>query len=628
MKKDTMKSDLQTDVLFYFPSSYEQRRALHRNFFKQSYLYVFQIFVRSMKIVDKKVFISATVFEKKITIMHSYKFARFFRKGVLQICGNLKYEATEDIFDELYDPTKGDEYDSDLQEEIGMISEESAFNTEYRWNRGWSYKRIPRLFCFFPEIFDLRIGLVAKYSKLKPLEVKNMKCYIEEKAPSFLKNLLLKIHEPNNIIELNLSLKKLFVIEVACFLKGINKKIYNAPMLKSLECNLNIELTDSQEKAVEEICQELSNSCRMSRVLYGDVGSGKTIVAILASLKCIQNGKNVLYLVPTQLLAKQINLNFKKFVPEISTMLLLGKNSIIPIKEPIVFIGTHTLLWKDFDNVGLVIVDEQHKFGVEQRHTLTKDNNLLMMTATMIPRTFQMVLLGNLSFSFLEKRKDTGETETFVASMSEWSNLFNDILKIAHYQKIIWVSSTIEDAQRNYNLAQNREDINTFLIHGKVKDKDLILNSFDQSGEGILFSTIVIEVGIDINLNYIVIENADSFGLAQLHQIRGRVGRGEQSGKCILIGNNMEKLYEIQKAKTGFEISRLDLSNRGFGLLQDNLQAGFESFIFAKYWHEKRWHIHPLNEEIISNAKSIDQDFLSHEICNLFFEGYSLKLKI
>lgn len=617
MKKHTTNSMklLDKDTLFYFPTSYEKRRTLQKNFFRQNYIYVFQIQIHSFKTIGNKIFINASVFDRKITVVHSSKLKRFFTCKTKYICGSLKYHEKDDIFDEKYDPTKGDEYEEKTP---------SEFYNECKWNRGWSQKNLPKIFCFFPEIFDLRLGIIAKYSKLKPLEVKNLKSHIENHAPNSIQKYLMEIHEPTSLINLNQALRRLLEIEIACFIQNMNEKVENEAMPYNPDINLPFQLSDSQKSAIEEIYRELSDSCRMSRVLYGDVGSGKTIIAILSALKCIVNGKNVLYLVPNQLLVSQVKENFQRFTPQINTIIITSNLKKLPIYDGnFVYIGTHALLWKEFENIGLVIVDEQHKFGVEQRHTLTKNNNLLMMTATMIPRTFQMILFGNLTFSQLETRQDKAEIKTFITSSSEWHKVLEEVIPIAQFYKVIWVSSSIEDAEKNYNLSQT-QDVNTFLIHGRIKEKDLILRSFDQSEGGILFSTTVIEVGIDIDVKCIVIENADHFGLAQLHQIRGRVGRRSEEGICILIGKDIEKLDAIQEAKTGFEISKMDLKIRGFGILQSSKQSGFKSFIFAKYW-DKKWRPFPINEEVISISKSIPM--ISSEVCNLFLKPYE-KMKI
>ncbi len=381
--------------------------------------------------------------------------------------------------------------------------------------------------------------------------------------------------------------------------------------------NLPFVLTESQKKVLEEINQDLKSNTRMFRIVQGDVGSGKTIVSLLAIANVIESKYQCALMSPTEILAKQhFNLARKIFLnTKIKISFLSGKTEIKQRKKIIsdlekgnidFIIGTHSLFQEkiNFKNLGLAIIDEQHKFGVKQRLNLAKkggDNcDVLLMSATPIPRTMMMSLYGDMDISKIkEKPKNRKKIITLSKPEKKISELWSFISKqINLNNQIFWVCPLIEESSfLDYSSAKKKFDIinkkfpkKVALLHGALDkvEKEKILNKFLKKEIFILVSTTVIEVGIDFpNANLIIIENANKFGLAQLHQLRGRVGRGEKQGMCILLykeglsKNAIKRIKILKESDDGFFIAEEDMRLRGFGDIIGYQQSGIKNFRFA-----------------------------------------------
>ena len=380
---------------------------------------------------------------------------------------------------------------------------------------------------------------------------------------------------------------------------------------------LPFKLTKSQENVLEEINLDLSSKKRMFRIIQGDVGSGKTIVSLLAISNIIESGYQCAFMGPTEILAKQHYELAKKIYKESNFKInfLTGKTEMKDRKEILknlesgetdILIGTHALFQKkiNFKKLGFVVIDEQHKFGVKQRSELAKkggDNcDVLLMSATPIPRTMMMSLYGDMDISKItEKPSNRKNIITLSKPEKKINELWPFIKKQIHKKnQIFWVCPLIEEssfldyssAKKKYDIISKRFPDDVGLLHGALdkSEKEKVLKRFLKREISILVSTTVIEVGIDFpNANLIVIENANKFGLAQLHQLRGRVGRGENQGTCILLfkdglSNNAIKRIKILKGSDdGFFIAEEDLKLRGFGDLIGYQQSGIKNFRFA-----------------------------------------------
>ncbi len=380
---------------------------------------------------------------------------------------------------------------------------------------------------------------------------------------------------------------------------------------------LPFDLTDGQKKVLNEINSDLQSDKRMFRILQGDVGCGKTIVSLLSIINVIESNYQCALMGPTEILSYQhfklaknifrkinINIEFlsgnteKKIKDEILKKLEDGKIDLL--------IGTHALFQKKirFKNLGYVIIDEQHKFGVRQRSELAKKGgkncDLLLMSATPIPRTMMMSLYGDMDISKIIGKPLSRKTTITLSKPEEKIDELWIYLKkqINQNNQIFWVCPLIEESKiLDYSSAKKKFDtINkkfpgkVGLIHGSLskEEKVIVLNKFIKRKIDILVSTTVIEVGIDFpNANIIIIENANKFGLAQLHQLRGRVGRGNKQGTCILLfkdglsKNAVKRIKILKKSDDGFFIAEEDLKLRGFGDLAGFQQSGVKNFRFA-----------------------------------------------
>ena len=442
------------------------------------------------------------------------------------------------------------------------------------------------------------------------------------------KESVLKLHNPKNINKKGNHLNRLIFDEIlSSFL--INSKIRTA--IKKIKKNqkkinfnyantlinkLNFKLTSDQIKTIDEINKDLESNTKMFRLLQGDVGSGKTVVALISSLNVISCGYQVAIMAPTEILAKQhFALTKELFENNINIGLLTSKTNYAERKKIIdnisnnkinILIGTHSLFQDKikFKKLGLIIIDEQHKFGVKQRKKLSdkggKDCDILVMSATPIPRTMIMTIFGDMDTSIIKTKPKNRKN---VITYSKLDTKINDVILfvkklISKGDQIFWVCPLIEESSKidhqssikRYEFLKKIFKNKVGLIHGSLnkEDKDKILLDFLKKKIDILVSTTVIEVGIDFpNANLIIIENANKFGLSQLHQLRGRVGRGNKQSYCILmfkynLSDNAKKRINILKTNTdGFKISEEDMKLRGYGDLLGFKQSGIQTFRLA-----------------------------------------------
>lgn len=406
--------------------------------------------------------------------------------------------------------------------------------------------------------------------------------------------------------------------------------------------SLPYTLTNAQSKAIDEILKDMSTTRPMNRLLQGDVGSGKTIVAVAASLYAFFNDKKVLYMAPTEILAQQqyeglMNLFLlldEAKRPSIKLVTTHSKVSDDEFKNAHILIGTHALISskRTFSDVGLVIIDEQHKFGVMQRAALKKKGmnpHMLSLTATPIPRTVLLSLYGELDVSTIDEfPKGRKEIKTYVTPEQKRSDAYiwiKEELKLHH--QVFVVCPFIEQSEKEtlQSVKAATQEIDTIkkefsahsveLLHGKLKsdEKERIMGDFASGKLDILVATPVVEVGIDVpNATIIIIEGAERFGLAQLHQLRGRVGRSDLQSYCLLFTSNSseaiaQRLRMFSTTHDGFALAQYDLAHRGGGNIFGTQQHGYSPIALETL----------MNPQMIQNVQEACRLFISSEFSYL-----------
>jgi ATP-dependent DNA helicase RecG len=384
-------------------------------------------------------------------------------------------------------------------------------------------------------------------------------------------------------------------------------------LLKAFYQNLPFDLTGAQKRSIREIIDDMRSPRPMHRLLQGDVGSGKTFVALCAMLLAVDSGCQAALMAPTQILAEQHYLTFKKWLEPLGVRIALRTgsrreaNDLELAGEPQIIIGTHALLFDsgDFRDLGLVVIDEQHKFGVAQRAGLIRQGitpDVLVMTATPIPRTLTMTLYGDLDVSLLDELPaGRGKIVTGIrtaAKVSDVTAFVKEQLNAGRQAYLVYplveesegvkaAAATAEHARWAKRLARHQVG----LLHGKLSadEKESVMTRFRAGEIDVLVATTVIEVGVDVpNANLMVIHHAERFGLAQLHQLRGRIGRGAHKSYCILLtdGKNpeaLEKLRVLEQSTDGFRIAEEDLRLRGPGDVLGTAQSGLVDARYAEF---------------------------------------------
>lgn len=409
-------------------------------------------------------------------------------------------------------------------------------------------------------------------------------------------------------LELMLSMRK---VKRSIAKTGISFQVVG-DRIRTLVENLSFELTDAQKRVLHEIRADMKQLRPMNRLLQGDVGSGKTIVALIAMLIAVENNYQAVVMAPTEILAEQHYLTLKDYLAdlEVAVELFIGGQRkqqrdrlLRAIHEGSVdiVIGTHALIQEDvlFSRLGFVVIDEQHRFGVMQRATLKfkgEEPDVLIMTATPIPRTLALTVYGDLDVSVLDEMpKDRKEIKTYWRSYDKRAEIYQWLKqKVSEGSQAYVVFPLVEESEK-VDLKAAKEsyaqlssglfsDTNIGLLHGQMKseEKDRVMGDFKAGRVKVLVSTTVIEVGIDVpSATIMIVEHAERFGLSQLHQLRGRVGRSGEQSYCILIdyppltAEARARLHAMVETTDGFEIAERDLKIRGpgefFGIRQSGL---------------------------------------------------------
>lgn len=430
------------------------------------------------------------------------------------------------------------------------------------------------------------------------------------------------IHSPSSKESLKIALyrivfEELLILQLGLFVfkSGRNKedgiKFETSKDLKKIISALPFKLTKAQNRALDEIIQDMNLEKIMNRLVQGDVGSGKTVVALLALANCVLNGYQGALMAPTEILAGQHYISLTESLKDfgINVGLLIGsltkkqKDTVleqIKNNEIDILIGTHALIEDkvEFNNIGLVITDEQHRFGVMQRSKLSlkgANPDILVMTATPIPRTLALILYGDLDISIIDELPPGRQPiETIAIEKSKRDRAYNNLVRreVESGRQVYIVCPLVEESEAieaksavelvEELRAEYFHDLRLGLLHGKMKssEKDEVIRLFKDKEIDILVSTTVIEVGVNVpNATLMIIENAERFGLAQLHQLRGRVGRGSHKSYCVLIYDSKtdvcrQRMAIMEETNDGFKISEKDLEIRGPGEFFGTRQHG------------------------------------------------------
>ncbi len=497
-------------------------------------------------------------------------------------------------------------------------------------------------------IYSETAGVSSKWLRTRIYDVVTQKIELEEFLPektlkkqkiNDFKWAVNQIHFPDNLYYAEKAKERFAFEEIFLELLKVEKRKHdwhaefksaNIPKSSKIETfikKLPFELTESQGKAVNEILSDTALTSPMNRLLEGDVGSGKTIVALIAAYNAHLAGFRTLYMAPTEILANQHYETFKEFLKDTGVKVELATSTTkTNMQDFDILIGTHAILFSDkkYEEVGLVVIDEQHRFGVGQRGKILdmakngKMPHLLSMTATPIPRTLALTLYGDLAISVLAGRANNIRrvatkviTEKAREQAYQWISQKNEptfiVCPLIEESESTGLES-VRAAQAEYkNLSETFfKDKKVGLLHGRMpaKEKQQIIDKFRSGEIQVLVSTPVIEVGIDIpDATIIAVESAERYGLASLHQLRGRVGRGQKEGFCFTImssnsKNAFNRLKHLEKIDNGIELAELDMKLRGQGDIFGAIQHGFKKFKVADL----------ANLELLESAKTEAQD--------------------
>ena len=555
-----------------------------------------------------------------------------------------------------------------LNEEVTISGKISYFNKKYQITNPTYISKDNTLIEKIHSKYSLTEGISEKiYNKIIDQILKNLPILPEWLNDKILKKFnnegwnssILKLHDPKNIgnFKTNFYRRLAFDEILASFLisseirkkiKKIKKKskIFSNKSFINTMSKLDFILTNDQKNSLLQINRDLSSKSKMFRLLQGDVGSGKTIVALISALNVVESGYQVAFMAPTEILTRQhYNLAKNLYSNKINLEILTGKtdyyekkriNKEINSKKVNIVFGTHSLFQKkiNFNNLGYIIIDEQHKFGVRQRKLLSdkggSECDVLLMSATPIPRTLVMSVYGDMDISII-REKPSHRKE--VATYSKLESKIDDVVRFVKKElkddnQVFWVCPLIDESKKidhqsaikKYEYLNKIFPGNVALLHSKIDnvEKENILKKFLDKKFKILVSTTVIEVGIDFpNANAIIIENANKFGLSQLHQLRGRVGRGSKQATCILIfktnlsTNARKRINILKNSNDGFIISEEDMKLRGFGDLLGFKQSGLKNFKLADPIHNEDLFV--LGEKEIRRIEKEEEDLSKYK---------------
>ncbi|MDU3335488.1 ATP-dependent DNA helicase RecG [Paraclostridium bifermentans] len=597
-----------SDLLFYFPRQYEDRNNLRKIFeLKDEEKVTIRAIVSSIETSNVRKGLVIT----KVGVRDETGFARLVFFNQEYISSTLRKGDTVFVFGKVKKTSYGIEM--------------SSCEVEQMSNN-------PKNTCGIMPIYPLTYGLTNKeLINIVKTVFSNEQIYIKEYLPNKIIQkyklcsidfAVKNIHSPTNKESLKVALYRLvfeefLMLQLGLFLfkNGVTEKsgvkFEKEQNLVKILNSLPFKLTNAQNRALNEIIDDMNCGKVMNRLVQGDVGSGKTVVALLALANCVLNGYQGALMAPTEILAEQhfISLNETLSPFGINVGLLVGsltkkqkENVLQRVKdnEIDILIGTHALIEDkvEFNNLGIVITDEQHRFGVRQRNKLSEKGynpDILVMTATPIPRTLALILYGDLDISIIDELPPGRQPiETLAVYKDKREKAYNSLVRseVQKGRQVYIVCPLVEEseaieAKAAVDLVEELKseffsDLRLGLLHGKMKpsEKDETMKKFKNKELDILVSTTVIEVGVNVpNATLMIIENAERFGLAQLHQLRGRVGRGSHKSYCILIYSSKsevcsQRMSIMEETTDGFKISEKDLEIRGPGEFFGTRQHG------------------------------------------------------
>ena len=596
------------EILHYYPFKYEQNSLTHYCDFKEGDRVVFQGELVSYPTTFRfKGKLSKTSFrvlyeEEELTItIFNRPWIKTNNDHKITIIG--KYEGRNKV-------TATNFYTKDINDILGIIP-------VYSLKEGIKQSEIRKL-------IEYTLKKANKIDDYIPLSL------LEKHGLCSLNDAIYNIHFPSSSLALKKALARLKYEEFLRFYLSLEilndnnkvdikeKKNFDKDKLYDFITRLPFALTIDQNKAVEDILNDMRSNKPMYRLIQGEVGSGKTVVAMIALYANYLSGYSGTLMAPTEILAKQHYLSFKESFKDELKIELLTSNSenSKEIKERLkngdidILIGTHALFQEDviFNNLGLVITDEQHRFGVKQRRALKekgKNVDFILMSATPIPRTLANSLYGNMDISSIVSIPSSRKgCDTYLIKKNSIIDILSDLKQELDKGHQIYVVGSAIEASDSYGgkdvngLYENLKGVfkpyNVGLLHGKKtsEEKDIIMDDFNQNKIQVLVCTTVIEVGINVkNATVMVIYDADRFGLSQIHQLRGRVQRGDQKGKCYLLTSSsdletLKRLEILEKTNDGFKISEEDLKLRGPGDILGTRQSGLPAFILGDIFND------------------------------------------